>query len=842
MTGRAIAAAARAQVAGIDDKPVVLITGSSGNLGRAITAALADAYRVVGLDRQATDVPIPTFATDFSNAAAVELALLRLRERFGGRIASVIHLAAYFDQSGDDHPLYETVNVEGTRHLLRALQALEVEQFVYAGTMLVHAPCQPGERIDEGQAFDPAYAYPQSKLAAERAIEEEHGHIPFVTLRLAGVYDHDHLIPTLAQQIARIHERDLQGYFYAGSPLTGQSMLHKDDMADAVRRAVERRSELPADAVMLIGEADPVSYDALQDEIGYLVHGVEDWPTIRVPKALAAVGVWGMGKLEPLIPDAIDRGEQPFIRPYMAMMGDHHYALDIGRARALLGWEPRRRLKDELPGIVAELKADPLGWYRRHAITPPDWMVDADAAGHNPETLRVGHEVARRAEYGRNRWAHFVNIALGTWLVTSPPLLGVDQPTMAWSDMLSGTALILFATAALSWRATWARWACGAVGFWLLFAPLVFWTPSAAAYLNDTLVGALVIGLALALPPEPGASALASSGGPDVPHGWSYNPSAWTQRLPIIALALVGLFVSRYLAAYQLGHIDHVWEPFFAGSAADPQNGTEEIITSAVAEAWPISDGGLGGITYILEILTGVIGLRARWRTMPWLVVLFGLLIVPLSVTSISFVIIQPLVIGTWSTLALVGAAAMLFQIPYAVDELIASLQFVRRRMRAGRSFWRVFLTGDTDESPTEAMNIEARSVDEFDRPALAVIKDAVSGGVGLPWTMALSGLIAIWLVFTRLTFGSADAMANADHVIGLLVLTVLSIAAAEPTRAVRYLNVPLGLALFVTPFLFDASTAATFNSIACGAALVLLSRPRGAIRQTYGPWTGMIR
>ena len=45
-----------------------------------------------------------------------------------------------------------------------------------------------------------------------------------------------------------------------------------------------------------------------------------------------------------------------------------------------------------------------------------------------------------------------------------------------------------------------------------------------------------------------------------------------------------------------------------------------------MAEAWPVSDGGLGAITYILEILTGIIGLRARWRTMPWLVVIFGLL------------------------------------------------------------------------------------------------------------------------------------------------------------------------------------------------------------------------
>ncbi|MCE3246351.1 MAG: polymerase subunit epsilon [Geminicoccaceae bacterium] len=152
-----------------------------------------------------------------------------------------------------------------------------------------------------------------------------------------------------------------------------------------------------------------------------------------------------------------------------------------------------------------------------------------------------------------------------------------------------------------------------------------------------------------------------------MPPGWSYNPSTWAQRLPIIILAFVGLYVSRYLAAYQLGHIPDVWDPFFAGSSADPQNGTEEIITSWVSKAWPVSDAAVGGYTYLLEIVTGIVGSRCRWRTMPWLVVLFGLMIAPLGIVSILFIIIQPIVIGTWSTIALIGAAAILVQIPYSM-------------------------------------------------------------------------------------------------------------------------------------------------------------------------------
>jgi nucleoside-diphosphate-sugar epimerase len=824
-----------------DERPVVLITGAAGNLGRALAAALGAHYRIAGLDLASADAEFPIFAADFANPAAVELALTRLRERLGGRIASVLHLVAYFDQSGEDNPLYQSVNVDGTRNLLEALQSFEVEQFVYASTMLVHAPCRPGEYIDEDQPLDPAYVYPESKLAAERVVEAAHGHVPYVILRLAGVYDETSLIPTLAQQIARIHGRDLQSYLYAGSTLTGQSLLHKDDMVDAFRRAIERRAELPSGTVLLVGESGAMGYDAIQDEVGYLIHGAAEWPTLRVPRRVAAAGAWGLEKLEPLIPDAIDRGEPPAVRPYMAMMGNDHYALDTRRARRLLGWEARHRLKDDLPAIVAELKRDPIGWYERHKVTPPEWAVTADESGMNPETLRVSYEAARRLEHGRYRWAHFVNIALGTWLLTAPALLGLERSALMWSDITAGAALIVLATMALGWRATWARYAAAAIGFWLLFAPLVFWTPSAAAYLNDTLVGALVIGFALALPPEPGVSPLAATHGPCVPHGWSYNPSAWTQRVPIIALALVGLYVSRYLAGYQLGHVDGVWEPFFAGDPENARNGTEEIITSAVAEAWPISDAGIGGITYLLEILTGAIGLKARWRTMPWLVIVFGLLVVPLSVTSLTFIIIQPIVIGTWGTLPLIAAAAMLLQIPYAIDELLASVQFLRRRARAGKNWLRILFTGGTDERDPEAPQGPQEPLDEFERPPGAVARDMFGGGVSLPWNLAACAVIAVSLLFTRLTFGSTGAMADADHAIGLLALTTISIAVAEPARPVRYLNMLFGAALLATPFVFEAGTGATVNSLVCGIGLVALSIRRGPIRQRYGTWTPRI-
>lgn len=107
-----------------------------------------------------------------------------------------------------------------------------------------------------------------------------------------------------------------------------------------------------------------------------------------------------------------------------------------------------------------------------------------------------------------------------------------------------------------------------------------------------------------------------------MPPGWTYCPSTYLQRLPIVVLGAVGFVIARVLAVYQLGHVEGVWEPFFQDQGGE--NGTEFIITSDVSKAWPIADGGLGATTYMFEILMGVTGGRSRWRTMPWMVLLFG--------------------------------------------------------------------------------------------------------------------------------------------------------------------------------------------------------------------------
>ena len=90
-----------------DHQPIVVITGATGNLGRSLGAALGNSLRIVGLDRKAKGAEFPVLEADFTSDSSVELALRKFRETYGSRIASVIHLVAYFDFTGEESPLYQ---------------------------------------------------------------------------------------------------------------------------------------------------------------------------------------------------------------------------------------------------------------------------------------------------------------------------------------------------------------------------------------------------------------------------------------------------------------------------------------------------------------------------------------------------------------------------------------------------------------------------------------------------------------------------------------------------------------------------------------------------------------
>lgn len=351
----------------------ILVTGSSGYLGYALAKRLSEMFTVVGFDRRAPAHPPPTaecLYTDLTSEPSLRRALQAIRDIHGDRLASVVHLAAYYDFSGAPSPLYEKVTVRGTQRLLRLLHEMfHVEQFVFASTMLVHAPTTPGRPINEDWPLRPSWPYPESKVRTEQVIQAERGDIPAVILRLAGVYDDLGHTATLPRQIQRIFERDPTAYVFPGNLSHGQALVHLRDTVDLYIRLVERRGELPPELVLVVGEPEAVGYGELQVRLGRLIHG-EEWKTLQIPKSLAKVGGW--------LQDTLPLGRKSFVKPWMINLADDHYELDISRARSLLGWDPQRRVRDTLPKIVAALKADPWAWYRENELEMPAWLAEVE--------------------------------------------------------------------------------------------------------------------------------------------------------------------------------------------------------------------------------------------------------------------------------------------------------------------------------------------------------------------------------------------------------------------------------------------------------------------------------
>lgn len=179
-----------------------------------------------------------------------------------------------------------------------------------------------------------------------------------------------------------------------------------------------------------------------------------------------------------------------------------------------------------------------------------------------------------------------------------------------------------------------------------------------------------------------------------IPPGWEKNPASWNERLPIVGLALVGFGIAMYLSLYQWEVFDRIWEPFFSKTG---WNGESEKILrgSSVSQKtmqwFGVPDGFLGALGYFLDAVTGSIGSTKRWKTMPWIVIVFGLAVGPLGFVSIMLVVSQPVLFNAFCTLCLSSAVISVAMIGPAMDEMLASLQYMKRVRDNGGPLWRTF-------------------------------------------------------------------------------------------------------------------------------------------------------
>lgn len=175
---------------------------------------------------------------------------------------------------------------------------------------------------------------------------------------------------------------------------------------------------------------------------------------------------------------------------------------------------------------------------------------------------------------------------------------------------------------------------------------------------------------------------------------YDYNPSSWRHRIPIAVLAFVAFLISVYMALYQWRLIPDVWDPVFGYQ-------TKQVLDSEVSEimrSWMrIPDAALGALAYLGDAIYGLAGTTRRWQYRPWMVILFGLDVIPLGIVSAVLVFMQGSVVGYWCFLCLVTAVISLVLVLMAYDEIWSTLTYLKRvwqRTKSASVLWRIFWGG----------------------------------------------------------------------------------------------------------------------------------------------------
>ena len=172
---------------------------------------------------------------------------------------------------------------------------------------------------------------------------------------------------------------------------------------------------------------------------------------------------------------------------------------------------------------------------------------------------------------------------------------------------------------------------------------------------------------------------------------WEHNPSAWSQRWPVAALAVVAGAIACYMGAYQWGFMATVWDPVFG-------DGTANVLSSDVSKRmhhwFGIPDAIFGAFAYLGDAVFAMAGSTRRWKCRPWMVLIFGIDVIPLGIVSIILVILQGTAVGSWCFLCLTSAMISLILIVLAYDEVWSSLLYLReiwKRTGDKQLLWNTF-------------------------------------------------------------------------------------------------------------------------------------------------------
>lgn len=259
----------------------VLLTGASGFIGRRLRdALLASGADVVTLRRAGSPASDATRSVevDYSRVADLERVIAAEEPSYVLHVAGVTKGSSYED--------FRRGNVMPTRNLLAALRREhpEVRRFVLVSSIASYGPSATTVPHREPNPPRPIEHYGESKLEAERVVEDESGGVPWTILRPCQVYgpgDVDHFI---------LFQSAMLGWnvFY-GNRSRVMSMLYVDDCVRGILKAAAHERSI--DKGYFLASDDQVTWEELQAEVVRAVG--RPVRTVDLPEPLMSVAAIG---------------------------------------------------------------------------------------------------------------------------------------------------------------------------------------------------------------------------------------------------------------------------------------------------------------------------------------------------------------------------------------------------------------------------------------------------------------------------------------------------------------------------------------------------------------------
>lgn len=255
----------------------------------------------------------------------------------------IFHLAVAMREGGKSDEFFESINLDGTRHLLQAATAERVQRFVYCSTIGIYGHRVPGITTEDSP-LSPGNIYERTKVTAERLVRDfgENCGLAAVVLRPADVYG------PRDQRLLKLFKGVSRGRF----PLFGagqgrRHMVYVDDVVSAFFLACERE-EAVGEGLIVAGPR-ACTLRELLDEIKAATRSSRYG--IRLPLA----PMLGLAAVVEDICAALAVDPPIYRRRMDFFHSDSEF--DTSRARRVLGWEPKVDLPEGIRRTLEDYRS-----------------------------------------------------------------------------------------------------------------------------------------------------------------------------------------------------------------------------------------------------------------------------------------------------------------------------------------------------------------------------------------------------------------------------------------------------------------------------------------------------